>query len=142
MNRITFKVIKKHKYDSGYESSLVNIFIDDIPLAKIMKAYEMPMATKEGHPDLAGGYHAIEVLSSLEKYYLGKDKADWGDEENKTALLGCECGTVGCWPLLCKISLQGNRLFGLSLSNLIERMTGIIRLSKVLCLKSSSILKL
>ena len=110
MNRITFKIIKKHKYNSGCESSLVNILIDDKPLAKIMKAYEMPMATKEGHPDLAGGYHAIEVLSSLEKYYLGKDKADWGDEKNKTALLGCECGAVGCWPLLCKISLQGNEV--------------------------------
>ena len=111
MNKISFKLENRKKYDSGHEVSTVNIVVDDKPLAEIMKEYEMPMATKEGSPSLAGDYHAIEVSSlSLEQYYLGKDKADWGDEENKTALLGCSCGILGCWPLLCKINIQGNKV--------------------------------
>ena len=76
-----------------------------------MKAYEMPMAIKEGHPGLAGAYHAITTASSsLEQYYLGNDEACWGVDENKTEILGCNCGNAGCWPLLCKISIQGNKV--------------------------------
>jgi hypothetical protein len=86
MNKVTFQVIKKHKYHSGHEESTVDIFVDDKPLAEFMKVYEMPMAKKEGRPGLAGNYHPIMVSSfSLEQYYLGKKNADWG-EENKTCL--------------------------------------------------------
>ncbi|WP_197492969.1 hypothetical protein [Woeseia oceani] len=108
MKRITFSVEDRRRYNPNCESSTVNILIDDKPLAEILRAYELPMATKEGHPALAGDYHAIEVMASLEDYYLGKAEADWGDEENKTQLLGCSCGIAGCWPLLCKINVQGD----------------------------------
>lgn len=111
MNKISFKVEDRKKYDSGYQESKVNIIIDGKPLAEIIKEYEMPMATKEGNPALAGDYHAIEVSSSsLKQYYLGKDEADWGDEKNKTAILGCSCGNLSCWPLLCKINIQGTKV--------------------------------
>jgi len=111
MNKISFKVIKRHKYDSGHEVSTVNIVVDDRPLAEIMLAHEIPFAIKEGHPGLAGDYHAIEVAtSSMEQYYLGSAEAYWGDDKNKTMVLGCSCGIGGCWPLLCKITIDGNKV--------------------------------
>ena len=111
MNKISFKVIKTHKYDSGHEDSTINIVVDDQPLAIIMFAYETPFAIKEGHPGLAGDYHAIEVAtSSLEQYYLGNKGADCGADKNKTMVLGCSCGVSACWPLLCKITVDGDRV--------------------------------
>ena len=107
MNEIYFEVIRTQTFDSGFAESTVNIRVDDKPLAELMKAYELPMATKEGHPKLAGAYDAIKTgSSSLEQYYLGKTKADWGIDQNKTLLLGCACGVAGCWPLLCKICVS------------------------------------
>lgn len=71
----------------------------------------MPMGMKEGHPELADAYHAITTASSsLKQYYLGKTDACWGYDNNKTELLGCKCGNRYCWPLLCKISIQGNKV--------------------------------
>lgn len=109
MNEVIFK-IEKHKADNGYEYLTVNILVDNQLLADIMKTYEMPMAKKEGSPSIAGSYDAIEVPSSPEQYYLGEDGASCGQEGNKTALLDCECGCSGCWPLLCKISIQGKKI--------------------------------
>lgn len=109
MNKIFFELVRRHTFDSGFEESTVNLHVDDKPLAELMKAYELPMATKEGHPKLAGAYDAIKTgSSSLEHYYLGKTKAAWGIDQNKTMLLGCVCGVTGCWPLLCKITVEGD----------------------------------
>ena len=106
MNKIFFDVTRRHTFDSGYEASTVNIQVDEKPLAELMRAYELPMATNEGHPELAGAYAAIKTASaSLEQYYLGKTGADWGIDQDKTLLLGCACGVAGCWPLLCKIDV-------------------------------------
>lgn len=109
MNEVIFEV-EEHKAESGHAYSTLNIFVDNQPLAEIMKAFEVPMAKKEGNPSIAGGYDAIEVPSSPEKYYLGECEAYWGEENNKTALLDCECGCPGCWPLLCKIVIIGDKV--------------------------------
>ncbi len=109
MNKIVFEVLETRKFPSGHADSTVNIHVDGKPLADVMQAYELPMATKEGHPGLAGAYYAITTASSsLGQYYLGKDNADRGLDQNKTALLVCICGIEGCWSLLCKIRVLGN----------------------------------
>jgi len=109
MNKVEFEVIKRREFQSGYAESTVNILVDGKPLADFMQVYESPMATKEGHPGLAGAYHAITTASSsLEQYYLGRINADRGLDQSKTALLVCICGIEGCWSLLCKISVLGN----------------------------------
>ncbi|MFT3815861.1 MAG: hypothetical protein QM740_21275 [Acidovorax sp.] len=103
MNEVVFKV-QNHETSTGHKYSSVSIFVNHQSLAEIMKTYELPMATREGHPNLAGAYAALAMPSLPEKYYLGEHNAYWGDGGNKTALLDCECGCSGCWPLLCKIS--------------------------------------
>ena len=72
----------------------------------------MPFAEAEGHQKLAGAYHAMNIVAqSLGEYFLGCGRdAWWGDDENKTLLLGCSCGKTGCWPLLCKITIDGEKV--------------------------------
>ncbi len=107
MNTVLFDIVRKTTFDSGFAESTVNILVDDKPLADWMKAYELPMALEEGHPRIAGAYDAISTGTSvLEPYYLGREQADWGENRNKTLLLGCTCGVAACWPLLCKISVR------------------------------------
>lgn len=111
MNKVFFNVVGKQKFDSGYELLTASIVVDNESLADLIKTYELPMATKEGNPDLAGDYGAIEIgYSSVEKYYLGLEEAGWGDDQDKTILLGCVCGVAGCWPLLCKITVEGDKV--------------------------------
>ena len=68
-----------------------------------MKDVELPMARREGHPDIAGGYAGIEVPDSPQAYYLGREAMSWPGDSRKTVLLECNCGFPGCWPLLCEI---------------------------------------
>lgn len=112
MNFVEFKIIPKHDIGTGRDYEVVDISVDEKPLAEIMKAHEMPFAEAEGHPELAGDYHAMNIVAqSLEEYFLGCERdAWWGDDENKTLLLGCSCGETGCWPLLCKITVEEEKV--------------------------------
>jgi hypothetical protein len=90
---------------SGELHDLVNIYIDGRPLAAIMREIEFEMAKREGHPDLAGEYSPFINSKAAEDHYLGRHAEKWGESKSKTALLECECGCPGCWPLLCKIEI-------------------------------------
>lgn len=50
--------------------------------------------------DVVGGYDGIIPANyrfgSLDRYYLGL--GDSWTETTSTAVLGCDCGEVGCWP--------------------------------------------
>lgn len=83
----------------------VEIIIDGILLAVIMKEIEKPMAEKDGHPELAGKYGSIDAPGDPVLYFLGEDRAYWGEHEDKTVILDCTCGVSSCWPLLCKIKV-------------------------------------
>ena len=54
-------------------------------------------------PSLAGSYEGLHPsdVGSIH-HYLGRPRASWfGDGD--TVLLGCGCGTWGCWPLTAKV---------------------------------------
>lgn len=56
------KFIINTKTVAGSLYTALIIVVDGKPLAEIMKEIEMPMAEKEGHPNLAGNYAgAIDV---------------------------------------------------------------------------------
>ena len=86
---------------SGLPSPLVEIRVDGRLLEEIMKDVELPMAEREGSPDIAGGYRGLALPRSPESYYLGREPSEYG--ARRTTLLGCSCGIAGCWPLLCEI---------------------------------------
>lgn len=90
---------------SGELRDLVNIYIDGRALTDIMREFESEMAKREGHPDLAGGYSPFINSQAAGNHYLGRHSEKWGESNSKTALLECECGCPGCWPLLCRIEI-------------------------------------
>ena len=60
-----------------------------------------------------GGYGGIIPgwfdYGPLEKYFLGEYGQDSYWAKLGTAyILGCKCGEVGCWPLECRIRVEGN----------------------------------
>ncbi|MCA9024807.1 MAG: hypothetical protein KDA86_06305 [Planctomycetaceae bacterium] len=70
--------------------------------------FELPMATAEGTPDIAGGYMGIAASSHLppSQHFLGIHASSLR-EDAKTDILWCgDCGEPGCWPLLTRITVN------------------------------------
>lgn len=48
---------------------------------------------------------------ALDKYFLGEAEGDsYWSKLGGVYLLGCQCGEVGCWPLLCRIRNENTRV--------------------------------
>jgi hypothetical protein len=109
MNVVEF-VLEEPAAERDTLGSVVNIRVDGRLLADIMKDVETPMARREGHPEIAGGYEAIGKPQAPEKYYLGVEQAWETEGPNKTVLLDCKCGSPGCWPLLCVIETNDSEV--------------------------------
>ena len=77
-------------------------YVDGIDLRVSITEYERLRAF-----DPAGGYAGIVPeffnFGDLADYYRGAtDHSYWG-KIGKIAVLGCECGEVGCWPLYAQV---------------------------------------
>jgi hypothetical protein len=85
------------------------------PLIDLVRAAEAPFAAAEGHADLAGSYCALpaRVAYLPSKHLLGEPEPLYSDlvstgEGSKAALLVCECGEPGCWPLCARIDVTAD----------------------------------
>lgn len=76
------------------ESSAVRILIDGRDLLDLVRKIELPQAAAGGRPELAGTYQVLHP-SRWEQVT---------DEDDCLAIFGCDCGEVGCWPLLVRIT--------------------------------------
>ncbi|HZT42143.1 MAG TPA: hypothetical protein VFA07_08130 [Chthonomonadaceae bacterium] len=89
------------KYNIRRQCEVAEIYINGVNLIDLVAAVERPFATAEGHPELAGQYQGLPAdLAFLPSTYLLEG------EYEKTALLVCSCGAVGCWPMEAKITVQ------------------------------------
>ena len=81
---------------SGDEYICAKIAINDMPLLEKVAAIELPYATAEGHPSIAGKYNH-QQSDSLYKQLTGEmfDNQD----DLQVALLTCDCFEDGCWSL-------------------------------------------
>jgi hypothetical protein len=77
--------------------------IDGISLVDLVAAYE----TGRDYNDPAGGYGGIvpEYMryGPIDDYFLGRRISPCRNEDGAQYLLGCQCGEVGCWPLMGRI---------------------------------------
>lgn len=100
MNRVDFKLrLVKASPDEidARDDFALEIRVDDRDFLEILREIERPFAAAEGHPDLAGAYKALPagiVLADLA-----------GEKAEKLSLYDCECGCIGCWPLLVRITV-------------------------------------
>jgi hypothetical protein len=79
--------------------------IDASFLAELVETYEASVSY-----DPAGGYAGIVPdyfnCGDLRDYWLGKlSGLPFFDQSGEQALLGCDCGTAGCWPLLGHVEI-------------------------------------
>jgi hypothetical protein len=89
----------------------VDIFVNGRNLVEIVREAERPFRVREGSPDQVSPYVGLspgEILLPSARLLGGEPMAfsDHDDPEDKTAVLGCVCGEVGCWPFLVRIKLR------------------------------------
>ncbi len=100
-------------YRDGERDSGIQIRINGRDLVEMVRAIENPFAYKEGVASIAGAYAGLppdEDTCPPSKHFLGEPSAALYRFGAKTQILGCECGEVGCWPLLCRIDVERTRV--------------------------------
>jgi hypothetical protein len=67
---------------------------------------------REHHFDPSGGYGGLIPqwfeYGPLDRYFLGDfEQNSYFAKMGAVYLLGCQCGEVGCWPLMARIRAEG-----------------------------------
>jgi hypothetical protein len=100
-------------YRDGDRDSGIQIKINGRDLVELVRAVENPFAYKEGAASIAGAYAGLRPGKDTcppSRHFLGEPSAGRYRYDAKTQVLGCECGEVGCWPLLCRIEAGATRV--------------------------------
>ena len=109
MDTIRFEVGERENSAEGLVDA-VDIFINERDLIDLTKEVELPFASRDGNPDLAGSYVGlpIEAIFMPSRRLLGEPEEGWDDWEGMISVFGCGCGVVGCWPLHVRITVQND----------------------------------
>ena len=79
---------------------VVQVLINGRDLLDRVRAVELPQATADGQPDLAGSYEGLAPHQWIELPERGED--------GSAAVYRCgDCGELGCWPLRVRIVRRG-----------------------------------
>jgi hypothetical protein len=108
MDKIVFKV-RPSEHWFGDE---IEIEIDGESLVAKLRAFEMPLARAEGHPNIAGGYSGLPAASHLlpSRHFLGEQRHPETRQGRLELLLCRDCGEIGCWPMLARIEVAEDRV--------------------------------
>ncbi len=81
--------------------------VDGVPLSRLVARFE-----QEHEMEPAGGYAGIVPafynFGALDRYFVGDPHPAFSPNDGKIALLTCECGEVGCWPLHALVGVHGD----------------------------------
>lgn len=94
LNTLAFRVRARPDGD-GLE---LRVRIDGRDLVDLAREVEAPWAAADGQPEIAGGYSGL--WPSAWRDLPGQDGT------GGPAVLACECGDVGCWPLHVRITVS------------------------------------
>jgi len=100
LNKISFEIAEI----DGAGLSLTPC-VDDTPLSALISEFE----TANDYIDPAGGYGGIVPsdfdYGPLLQYFCGQARNPGvSDNDGEIFVLGCECGEVGCWPLMASVT--------------------------------------
>jgi hypothetical protein len=79
--------------------------IDGQSLLDLIDRFELDAGMQPAGGAYGGLIPAYYRYGPLDAHFLGAGTPGLG---TKTAVLGCECGEVGCWPLMTEIKPTGN----------------------------------
>lgn len=74
-------------------------------LLDLIDRFELDAGMRPAGGAYGGLIPAFYRYGPLDEHFLGKENPGLGP---KTVVLGCECGEVGCWPLMAQITPTGN----------------------------------
>lgn len=98
-------------FDEKYPRVLaITPYLNDVSLTELASEFE-----KTSNYEPAGGYGGLVPkwfdYGPLEKYFLGEyGKDSYWAKLGGVYILGCECGEAGCWPLECRIRVEGHNV--------------------------------
>jgi hypothetical protein len=76
--------------------------VDDVSLVDLVSGYEHAAGF-----DVPGAYAGLVLnrfnFGDLAAYLLGRPESAYWTKAGAIALLGCDCGEVGCWPLQARV---------------------------------------
>ena len=101
--------VRVHRPD-GWVVDAVRLLVNGRDLVELAHDAEHASAQADGQPAIAGAYEGLaaqEVLAPS-RHLLGEPLAHLEViDDGRVALLGCECGEAGCWPLLARVEATG-----------------------------------
>ena len=109
MNEIHFEPLPPHEDEPGE----VRIIIDGADLIDLAREVELPFATREGSPDIAGGYAGLKraAVTPPSTHFLGEPNSRIHEWSDRIQVLECDgCREPGCWPLFCRIEVTEDRV--------------------------------
>ncbi|MBU8900641.1 hypothetical protein DRW03_35400 [Corallococcus sp. H22C18031201] len=92
----------------------LRIRINERQLIDLVRAFEHPMAMREGRPNIAGAYTWLACSEdrrhpALDFYAPPAAKDD--AHADRISVLTCgDCGEPGCWPLVCRIEVRRDQV--------------------------------
>lgn len=109
MNALRLKIGCRNDPAGGIVDA-VDVFVDGGNLVDLAREVELPFAARDRNHHLAGDYVGLppEAVYAPSRRLLGEPEDRWDDWEGRISLLGCGCGSVGCWPLQAKIMARND----------------------------------
>jgi hypothetical protein len=96
--------------DYSDDLTQIRITVNGTDLVELARQAELPSAQADEEEELAGTYVGLVpgyIKMDLAGQFLGGTGASLGPgDPEKTALLSCDCGEVGCSPLLARVTVD------------------------------------
>jgi hypothetical protein len=87
----------------------IKIRVNGVDLPELVREAELPSARTDDEEDLAGNYIGLVAgymrVDLAGQFLGGQGRPMFTGSEDKTALLGCGCGEVGCSPLMARVTV-------------------------------------
>src|SRR5688572_12803506 len=101
--------LRMDTYSSAYGDQTVRFLIDGVDLRDLLREAEMAMGAVAA---IAGAYDGppVAVVKPPSRHLLGEPAEGWLSSARlpgTVLLLGCTCGTEGCWPFHVRIEVRG-----------------------------------
>jgi hypothetical protein len=104
----TLRLSRRRGKDGEYEYEVVEIAVNGRNLIDLLRQVELPVATREGNPEIAGSYEGLppDVVFFPSRHLLDRPNPPHGGEGHVTILECGNCGTPACWPFQVRILLD------------------------------------
>lgn len=93
--------------DGGEEDGALAVVpvVDGVPLTALVDGFETAAGMQPAGDAYGGLVPEAQRAGAMADHYLGRTA---GTAPPRTAVLGCVCGDVGCWPLMARISVTAD----------------------------------